>query len=70
MKKPAAAAAKAKTPSASPIPMPIFAPWLRPLLPLAGVPAVDVERVVGDTVDCVLVLSVVPVLADEELPVF
>lgn len=70
MKKPAAAAAKAKTPSASPTPMPIFAPWLRPLLPLAGVPAVDVDKVVGDAVDCVLVPSVVPVLADEELPVF
>lgn len=51
--------------------MPIFAPWLRPLVPLACGPdaGVDVEGV-GDAVDSGSVLAFVPVLAVDGLPVF
>ena len=54
---PTAAAISARAPSATPTPMPIFAPWLRPLL---GVGVVVVAAVdVGDGVDVVVGSEVV-----------
>ena len=70
MKKPAAAAINTRAPSATPTPIPIFAPWLRPLLPLFVVPAVVLEEGVGDAVVSGLVLTFVPVVAVDEFPVF
>ena len=66
----AAAAINAKTPNVTPTPMPAFTPWLRPLLPLEFVPAVDFAEGVEDVVDVGLMLAVVPVLAADEVPVF
>ena len=61
---------KAKTPNVTPTPMPIFAPRLRPLLPLAGVPAVELEEEeVGDVVVSGFVLAFEAVLVVGGLPV-
>lgn len=62
----------AKTPNVTPTPMPIFAPWLRPLLPGVGVLAVELEEEeeeVGDAVDSGFVLAFEAVLVVGGLPV-
>ena len=61
----------AKTPNVTPTPMPIFAPWLRPLLPGVCVLAVELEEEeeVGDAVDSRFVLAFEAVLVVGGLPV-
>ena len=66
---PAAAAINARAPSATPTPIPIFAPWLRPLLGVGVVVVAGVD--VGDGVvgSEVVLLSLGLVFDEEGFPV-